>query len=257
MQIDLFAPFEATEARQFVVQRWVRCMSDHREIYRHQASEYEFLVSREDYQKNLPRALGQIRPFEGLDVVELGAGTGRLTCMIAPLAKTILVSDISSHMLDVAAAKLEKTGLQNWQVAVADNRALPVVNRAADISIAGWSLGYCTIWYADSWRAEIAQALAEMKRVLRPGGIVVILETLGTGSEVPCPPTDALDAYYAWLENEHGFSSTWIRTDYRFESLSEAQEATRFFFGDEFSDRIGREDWVILPECTGIWWLAV
>ena len=74
-------------------------MSDHREIYRNQASEYEFLVSREDYQRNLPRARGQIRPFDGLDVVELGAGTGRLTCMMAPCAETILVSDISRHML--------------------------------------------------------------------------------------------------------------------------------------------------------------
>jgi ubiquinone/menaquinone biosynthesis C-methylase UbiE len=232
-------------------------MSDHRELYRKQANEYEFLVSREDYQGNLPRALGRIRPFAGLDVVELGAGTGRLTSMMAPFAKTILVSDISHHMLDVAIAKLAKTGLQNWTVTVADNRALPVADRAADISIAGWSLGYTTTWYAEAWRKEIGQALAEMTRVLRPGGTVVIIETLGTGSEEPRPPNDALAAYYAWLEGEHGFSSTWIRTDYRFESLSEAQESTRFFFGDEFADRIGKENWIILPECTGIWWLTI
>jgi len=232
-------------------------MPAHREIYRRQASEYELLVSREDYQKNLLRALGQVRPFDGLDVVELGAGTGRLTCMMAPFARTILVSDMSRHMLEVARAKLEKTGLQNWTVTVADNRALPVANRVADLSVAGWSLGYCTIWYAESWRQEIGQALAEMKRVLRPGGTVVILETLGTGSETPCPPNDALGTYYAWLESEHGFSSTWIRTDYRFESLSEAQQSTRFFFGDEFADRVGRENWVIVPECTGVWCLTV
>ena len=232
-------------------------MPDHREIYRHQASEYEFLVSREDYQKNLPRALGRIRPFAGRDVVELGAGTGRLTCMMAPYAHTILVSDISPHMLDLATAKLQKTSLHNWTVTVADNRALPVANRVADISLAGWSLGYYTGWHAESWRKEIGQALAEMKRVLRPRGTVVILETLGTGSEVPAPPTDELTTYYAWLEKEHGFSSTWIRTDYRFESLSEAQEATRFFFGDEFAERIDRQNRVILPECTGIWWLTV
>lgn len=232
-------------------------MPDHREIYRKQASEYEFLVSHEDYQENLPRALVQIRPFDALDVVELGAGTGRLTCMMAPFAKTILVSDISGHMLEVATAKLEKTVLQNWRVTVADNRALPVANRVADLSIAGWSLGYGTTWYAESWRQEIGQALAEMKRVLRPGGTVVILETLGTGSESPRPPTDALAAYYAWLEEEHGFASTWIPTDYRFSSLSEAQEAARFFFGDELADRIGREKWVIVPECTGVWWLTV
>jgi hypothetical protein len=63
--------------------------------------------------------------------------------------------------------------------------------------------------------------------------------------------------YYAWLEREHGFSSTWIRTDYRFELVPEAQESTQFFFGDELADRIGQENWAILPECTGIWWLTV
>lgn len=232
-------------------------MPDHRDVYRTQASEYELLVSREDYQGNLPRALGQIRPFDGLDVVELGAGTGRLTGMMAPLAKSLLASDISGHMLDLATAKLEQTGLQNWTVVVADNRALPVANQVADISIAGWSLGYFTTWHAQSWRTEIGQALVEMKRVLRPGGTVMILETLGTGSEKPCPPNGALAMYYAWLEREHGFASTWIRTDYQFNSVSEAQESTRFFFGDELVARIGQEGWATLPECTGIWWLNV
>jgi ubiquinone/menaquinone biosynthesis C-methylase UbiE len=137
-------------------------MLDHREIYRKHASEYDFLVSREDYRRNLPRALGQIRPFDGLDVVELGAGTVRLTCMMAPFAKTILASDISRHMLDVATAKLEKTGLQNWTVAVADNRALPVANRVADLAIVGWSLGYFPSWYEGTWREEVGQALEEM-----------------------------------------------------------------------------------------------
>ena len=126
-------------------------MPDHREIYRTQASEYDLLVTRQDYQNNIPRALGQIRSLDGLDVIELGAGTGRLTCMMAPFAKTILFSDISHHMLDVATAKLERTGLQNWTATVADNRALPVADRVADISIAGWNLGYFTSWNADSW----------------------------------------------------------------------------------------------------------
>jgi ubiquinone/menaquinone biosynthesis C-methylase UbiE len=231
-------------------------MPDHREIYRTQAGKYDLLVSREDYKKNIFPALNQVRPLDGLDVIEFGAGTGRLTCMMAPVVKTILAFDASQHMLDIAIAKL-KAALQNWTVAVADNRNLPVGDRIADVSISGWSFGYFTSWYAETCRDEIGQALAQMKRVLRPGGTAIILETLGTGWEKPHPPTDALTAYYAFLEEEHGFSSTWIRTDYRFESLSEAEELTRFFFGDELADRVAREGLVILPECTGIWWLTI
>ena len=93
-----------------------------------------------------------------------------------------------------------------------------------------------------------------MKRVLRPGGTVIIVETLGTGSEEPHPPTEALAAYYALLEREHGFSRIWIRTDYRFASLPEAEDLTRFFFDDDLADRVATEELVVLPECTGIWY---
>ena len=58
-------------------------------------------------------------------------------------------------------------------------------------------------------------------------------------------------------ENHQGnvFSRVRIRTGYRFESL--AEDLTRFFFGDALADRVAREGLVILPECTGIWWLTV
>ena len=55
-------------------------------------------------------------------------------------------------------------------------------------------------------------ALDEMCRVLRAGGVAVILETMTTGSETPAPPTEGLAVYYRWLEDERGFSSTIART---------------------------------------------
>jgi ubiquinone/menaquinone biosynthesis C-methylase UbiE len=229
-------------------------MPDHKKIYKTQAGKYDLLVSREDYQKNLFPALNQVRPLDGLDVVEFGAGTGRLTCMMAPVVKSILAFDASQHMLGVATTKLEKAGLQNWKVAVADNRSLPVGDQIADIAISGWSICYLFAWEGERWRDELGKALAEMKRVLRPSGSIIILETLGKGYETP-HPLDKLTAYYTYLE-EAGFFSTWIRTDFQFKSLAEAEELTRFFFGDQLADRVAREGLVILPECTGIWWLT-
>ena len=41
------------------------------------------------------------------------------------------------------------------------------------------------------------------------------------------------------------------------QSLDEAEELTRFFFGDELAARVVEKEWLILPECTGIWWLHV
>ena len=232
-------------------------MSDHfHHIYANEAARYDALVSREDYQHNLLPALQAIRPLDGLDVIEMGAGTGRLTRLLAPVVQSIRAYDASAHMLETARATLQATGTTNWTLEVGENHALPAPASSADLCIAGWSFGHCCGWYPDSWRDEIGKALAEMQRVLRPRGTAIILETLGTGRETPSPPTDALAAYYHWLEHEHGFSSTWIRTDYQFASVQEASELTRFFFGADLADPVQREQLTIIPECTGIWWKA-
>ncbi len=228
-------------------------MSDHfQQIYATQAEKYDTMVRREDYQGNLLPALTAICPFDDAGVVEFGAGTGRLTRLIAPVAKHITITDIAPAMLTVARESLCEIGT-NWSLAAADNRAMPVRTNSADIAIAGWSFGHFVAWYGDRWRDEIGRAVDEMQRVLKPGGTAIILETMGTGSKSPAPPTDGLSAYYTWLENERGFAYSWIRTDYKFASINEADELTRFFFGDAMADRVREESLKILPECTGIW----
>ena len=233
-------------------------MPDHFEtIYASKADQYEALIQREDYEGNILKTLEQIRPLAGIDVVEFGAGTGRLTLMMVPLVKRLRAFEGSQHMLDVAIGKLNATGLHNWQAQVADNRDIPAETASADLAIQGWSFGHFCGWYRDSWRVEAGKAISEMKRLLRPGGTIIMLETMGTGRETPFPPTPDLADFYAWLEGEHGFQNINIRTDYRFESLTEAEQLTRFFFGDSLADEVVRKDWVILPECTGVWWKTV
>jgi ubiquinone/menaquinone biosynthesis C-methylase UbiE len=232
-------------------------MTDFQKIYSHHVREYDLLISREDYQGNLLPALAAIRPLTGLSLVELGAGTGRLTRLLGSYLSRIMAIDISAHMLEVARSHLSSDEGGNWALVVADNRRLPAAGQSADLAIAGWSLGHFVGWYGQSWPKEIGLALTEMKRVLRPGGTVVIIETLGTGRASPEPPTEGLAEYYRFLEKDWGFSRTWIRTDYSFESPDEAENLTRFFFGDELADHIRREQLEILPECTGIWWLTI
>jgi ubiquinone/menaquinone biosynthesis C-methylase UbiE len=227
-------------------------MSDLAEVYNSKAEKYERLIEREDYQGNILRALEQIRPMQDLDVIDTGAGTGRLACMLAPLAHSIQVFDVSESMLAVAASRLQASGLSNWSVQVADHRSLPAGDESVDVVVSGWSVVYTAIWNPERWQEELRKALTELERVLRPGGSLILLETMGTVYVSPNPPADLLD-YFSSLE-QAGFSSTWIRTDYQFGSLDEARELTSFFFGDEMIGRVISIDPVILPECTGIWW---
>lgn len=230
-------------------------MTDFKQIYAQQAEQYERLVAREDVEGNILKALQNIYPLANADVVEFGAGTGRLTCLLAPLVKSIHAYDESAAMLAVAECKLRESGQANWDMArsrfgfaVADHRAIPLPNQSADIAIEGWAFGHFVGWHPATWREEAGRALAEMERLLRPGGVMILIETLGTGFETPTPP-EQLRPFYHWLETTHHFHHTWIRTDYHFASHTEAAELLNFFFGPEMAAQAQ----IRFPECTGIW----
>ena len=229
-------------------------MIDHEKIYRSEAARYDLLVSREDYQGRILPALQKIQNLAGLEVAELGAGSGRLTLQIAPLASSVRAFDASAHMLDFAARKSKRLGITNTIFQVADNRSLPLADGSVDLCLSGWSIGYFAAPDSPRWKQDVDQTLGEMRRILRSGGTMVILETLGTGLEKPQAPTPELQAYYTYLELELGFDHTWIRTDYRFRSVEEAQRIVEFFFGQPLSSRVGELKLTVLPECTGIWW---
>lgn len=227
-------------------------MPDHQEIYSKQADQYESLVAREDYQQNIFPTLKKITSLDGLRVVEFGAGTGRLTRLLAPVVKSIYAFDRSQHMLDIAAAKLQEINQKNWQLVVSDHRNIPIADNIADITISGWSIAYLVVENKETWREELSKALHEMHRISHPEGTLILVETLGTGSQQPNPPV-GLVPYYEYLE-ECGFQHTWLRTDYLFQDTAEADELTRFFFGDAMTKEIRQEAYgTVLPECTGIW----
>ena len=227
-------------------------MPDNKTVYAHHGNEYEALIAREDYQGNVLRALRDIASLENRVVLDVGAGTGRLACMLAPLVGRVHAFDIAPDMLRVCREKLTASGLSNWQVDLADHRQLPVEDHSADLVVSGWSVSYLALWNPVSWREELDKWLGEMERVLNGGSPIVLFESLGTGNESPLQ-LDHLKDFYPWLD-EAGFQKKWIRTDYRFESLEEAEYLSRFFFGDVLGDKVEQNNWVVLPECTGVWW---
>lgn len=229
-------------------------MSDEqqRKIYQTDGDRYEALIAREDYQGNIQKALDEIVKVDGLDVLDLGAGTGRLAVMLAPRVKTIRAFDISSEMLRVCRERLVASGLSNWQVDVADHRQLPIEDRSADLAVSGWSVSYLAVWNEQKQTSELDVWLREMKRVLRSEGTIILYESLGTGNENPIR-LEHVESTYRWL-NANGFHNKWIRTDYKFESLEEAEELSRFFFGEELAEKVRQNEWIVLPECTGVWW---
>ena len=193
-------------------------MPSEREVYAKHAAEYEELVSREDYQGNILKSIEEIVALEGLDVLDLGAGTGRLACLLSSHVRTMLAFDLSAHMLGIARDKLRQSNLNNWSAVAADHCFLPLAGQFADLIVSGWSVSYVTVWSPDRWRFEADTWLAEARRVLRKGGTIILFESLGTGTESP-QPLGHLENFTQWL-NEKGFMKKLIRTDSLLQTVS-------------------------------------
>lgn len=224
---------------------------DAREIYTAHAERYDELVRAEDVDGRLLPTISSITPLRGRRVIEVGAGTGRVTRLLLQAGAHVMATEPAQAMLDVAR---ERLGVHEHLTFVrADASALPAPDGWADLGIAGWVFGHLRHWLPDDWRTRIGAALDEMARVVKPGGTLVIIETLGTGRTTPAAPNADLAEYYAWLEGERGFVRREIRTDYRFASVEEAARVLGFFFGEEKARLVRAQEWSTVPECTGVW----
>jgi SAM-dependent methyltransferase len=109
--------------------------------------------------------LGLIDP--SLTVGDLGCGTGQLAETVAPHVHRVIAVDASDDMLTAARARLGK--LSNVDLRQGDLEALPIPAGELDAAVMSLVLHYSP---------DPARALAEVARVLQPGGRVLIVDML-------------------------------------------------------------------------------
>jgi len=101
------------------------------------------------------------------DLIDIGTGTGRMLEVLAPAVGHALGVDLSREMLAVARANLEHVGLENGIVRRGDMYQLPLPDGSFDAAVI-----HQVLHYAD----RPAVVLAEAARVLRPGGVLVLVD---------------------------------------------------------------------------------
>ncbi|MEM9072007.1 MAG: class I SAM-dependent methyltransferase [Myxococcota bacterium] len=221
---------------------------DQAQLYFERADEYDELVSAEDADDNLRRSLRATLPPG--TIADIGAGTGRIARLLAGHAERFVLVERAAPMLAIAETRLRALDLA-FEAHCADARELPLANQSVDAAVAGWVFGHFRYWMPAGWQDEVDAALEEIHRVVRPGGSLTIIETLGTGYEEPRTHA-ALDEYFAHLEGQ-GFAREWVRTDYLFPTVEAAARVLGGFFGAEMADEIRQRGSARVPECTGIW----
>jgi demethylmenaquinone methyltransferase/2-methoxy-6-polyprenyl-1,4-benzoquinol methylase len=112
-----------------------------------------------------------LAPRPGMRLLDVAGGTGDVAAAFLARVKgrgEVVICDANERMLQVGADRAIDRGLLHGMARVcADAAALPLPDRAFDA---------CTIAFGLRNVARRAEALAEMRRVLRPGGRFLCLE---------------------------------------------------------------------------------
>ncbi len=221
-------------------------------IYTNHADIYHRMIAAEDVDSNLLPALERVMGLNGKRVLDLGSGSGRIPLLLHSQAAQIIALDLHWGMLhEQQRQRNQRNG--TWGLLQGDLRLLPFPDYWFDIVTAGWAIGHFQSWHNADWHAQVDRAISEMLRVVKPGGALIIMETLTTGSTIPTPPTERLAEYYNRLESKWSFTRQEISTDYQFQNLEEAVELAGFFFGEELAQKVQQSSWKRLPEWTGVW----
>jgi ubiquinone/menaquinone biosynthesis C-methylase UbiE len=112
-------------------------------------------------------------------VVDVGCGTGFVAAGMSARAQSVIGVDNSPAMLAVAADNLAVLNLDNVTLLEGALNRLPLENDSVDAAVANMVLHHAE---------QPAAMLAEMHRVVRPGGVVAV--------------TDEVAHHYEWMRTE-------------------------------------------------------
>jgi ubiquinone/menaquinone biosynthesis C-methylase UbiE len=138
-------------------------------------------------------------------VLDAGCGPGLVVRYLAPFVQHIVGVDATPAMLEKARAVLAEQKLENVEFVAGDMESLPFPDHSFDAVVTRYTFHHLL---------APERAMAELARVCRPGGRVVVCDAT--------PRPDARDAYDAW-ERVRDASHTSARTEAELLALARAQ----------------------------------
>ena len=116
-------------------------------------------------QEYLDYTISKMTPKRTDHVLEVAAGTCICGCTIAPYVNHVICLDMTPAMLSVGKDTAEKKHLDNMSFVLGDSMELPFLDNSFDIVFSRLAFHHFP---------DIEQPFKEMKRVLKPGGKLII-----------------------------------------------------------------------------------
>ena len=105
----------------------------------------------------------------------MGCGAGHASFTAAGQVAEVTAYDLSSQMLEVVATAAKEKGFSNIVTQQGYAETLPFADASFDVVISRYS--------AHHWH-DVGQALREVKRVLKPGGVIIVMDVMSPGHPV-------------------------------------------------------------------------
>lgn len=128
---------------------------------------------------SLTRLVELVQPQNSWRALDIATAAGHTALAFAPHVDEVIASDITPQMLEQASRLAAERGIDNLTTAAADADDLPFDNASFD-------LVSCRI--APHHFPDIPAFLAEVYRVLKPGGTFALVDNLAPGAD--SPPTE-------------------------------------------------------------------
>ncbi len=117
---------------------------------------------------------GELLELEGKTALDVGCGEGRFTAVLAARAAHVTGIDINQDSLDLAKAKAAGDGARvTWRNARAED--MPFDDSSLDVVVFSNSLHHIAPEKMDT-------AIGEAGRVLKPGGVLYVMEPVAAGA---------------------------------------------------------------------------
>ncbi len=122
--------------------------------------------------RDLQQLAARLRAFPDARVLDMGCGGGHASYAAAAEVASVTAYDLSEQMLALVARSARERGLNNITTRQGYAEALPFDDAAFDVVITRYS--------AHHWH-DVGQALREVRRVLRPGGLFIAMDVMSPG----------------------------------------------------------------------------
>lgn len=119
--------------------------------------------------KSLERLVALTSPQKNWRVLDVATGGGHVAYTFAPHVQRVWATDITQEMLDMVKGEAAKRGLANVRTTYAKAEALPFDDATLDL---------VTCRIAPHHFDSIPQFLAEVHRVLKPGGLAALVDNV-------------------------------------------------------------------------------